>query len=121
MALFVAVKRSHSRFLLLAAVLLAFFWRTTRLDFQSLWRDEVDAIYFAVRPLAETLAMFVQAAQNGPLYFLGLRPWFAVAGTTEFALRLPYFLVAVAGLLLFFFAAPRLTTAKIEAARAAGR
>ena len=39
----------------------------------------------------------------------------------EFALRLPYFLVAVAGLLLFFFAAPRLTTAKIEAARAAGR
>ena len=38
----------------------------------------------------------------------------------EFALRLPYFLVAVAGLLLFFFAAPRLTTAKIEAARAAG-
>jgi len=39
----------------------------------------------------------------------------------EFALRLPYFLVALAGLLLFFFAAPRLTTAKIEAARAAGR
>ena len=39
----------------------------------------------------------------------------------EFALRLPYFLVAVAGLLLFFFAAPRLTTAKIEAVRAAGR
>ena len=39
----------------------------------------------------------------------------------EFALRLPYFLVAVAGLLLFFFAAPRLTTAKIESARAAGR
>ncbi|MBU6349242.1 MAG: glycosyltransferase family 39 protein [Chloroflexi bacterium] len=89
MALFVAMKRGHSRFLLLAAVLLAFFWRTARLDFQSLWRDEVDAIYFAVRPLAETLAMFVQAAQNGPLYFLGLRPWFAVAGTSEFALRLP--------------------------------
>ena len=39
----------------------------------------------------------------------------------QFALRLPYFLVAVAGLLLFFFAAPRLTTEKIEAARAAGK
>ena len=30
-------------------------------------------------------------------------------------------IVAAAGLLLFFFAAPRLTTAKIEAARATGR
>ena len=39
----------------------------------------------------------------------------------QFALRLPYFLVAAAGLLLFLFAAPRLTTAKIEAARAVGR
>jgi len=39
----------------------------------------------------------------------------------QFALRLPYFLVAIAGLLLFFFAAPRLTTEKIEAARAAGK
>ncbi len=40
-------------------------------------------------------------------------------GDREFALRLPYLLVTVAGLLLFFFAAPRLTTAKIESARKA--
>ena len=44
-----------------------------------------------------------------------------LTGDRELALRLPYFLVTVAGLLLFFFAAPRLTTAKIESARAAGR
>ena len=44
-----------------------------------------------------------------------------LTGDREFALRLPYLLVTVAGLLLFFFAAPRLTTAKIESARAAGR
>ena len=42
-----------------------------------------------------------------------------LTGDREFALRLPYLLVTVAGLLLFFFAVPRLTTAKIEAARAA--
>lgn len=36
----------------------------------------------------------------------------------ELALRLPYFVSAGLGLALFFFAAPRLTTAKIEAARA---
>ena len=44
-----------------------------------------------------------------------------LTGDREFALRLPYLLVTVAGLLLFFFAAPRLTTAKIEAARAAAK
>ena len=42
-----------------------------------------------------------------------------LTGDREFALRLPYFLVSVAGLLLFFFAAPRLTTAKIDSARKA--
>ena len=39
----------------------------------------------------------------------------------EFALRLPYFVSAGLGLALFFFAAPRLTTAKIEAARSEAR
>ena len=42
-----------------------------------------------------------------------------LTGDREFALRLPYLLVTVAGLLLFFFAVPRLTTAKIESARKA--
>ena len=46
---------------------------------------------------------------------------FELTGDRELALRLPYLLVSVAGLLLFFFAAPRLTTAKIEAARKAAR
>ena len=46
---------------------------------------------------------------------------FELIGDREFALRLPYLLVSVAGLLLFFFAAPRLTTAKIEAARKAAK
>ena len=44
-----------------------------------------------------------------------------LTGDREFALRLPYLLVTVAGLLLFFFAAPRLTTAKIETAREAAK
>ena len=44
-----------------------------------------------------------------------------LTGDREFALRLPYLLVTVAGLLLFFFAVPRLTTAKIESARAAAK
>lgn len=40
-----------------------------------------------------------------------------LVGDREIALRSPYFLSAFLGLVLFIFAAPRLTTAKIEAAR----
>lgn len=74
---------------MLCLTLLAFAWRMDGLDRQSLWRDEIDAIWFATRDLPDTLAMFIQVAQNGPLYFLGLRPWFDWVGTSEIALRLP--------------------------------
>jgi mannosyltransferase len=76
-------------FWLLLVTLLAFGWRMDRLGNQSLWRDEVDAIFFATRHLPDTLVMFVQAGQNGPLYFVALRPWFSLVGASEFALRLP--------------------------------
>ncbi len=82
-------RSSARRAILLGLVLAAFALRVVGLDRQSLWRDEVDAIYFAVRDLDATLSMFVQAAQNGPLYFLALRPWFALMGTWEFVLRFP--------------------------------
>ena len=74
---------------LLLLTLIAFGWRVQGLDRQSLWRDEVDAVYFALRELPETLAMFVQAGQNGALYFLALRPWLSWLGSSEFALRYP--------------------------------
>jgi MFS family permease len=38
--------------------------------------------------------------------------------TREYALRAPYFLAAALGFILFFFAAPKLTTEKIERSRA---
>lgn len=39
-------------------------------------------------------------------------------GDRELALRMPYFVSLVLGLVIFVFAAPRLTTEKIERARA---
>lgn len=82
--------------LLLGLILFAFGWRLHGITHQSLWRDEVDAVYFALRDLPETLSMFVSMAQNGPLYFLSLRPWFWLVGSSEFAVRFPS---AVAGTL----------------------
>jgi len=82
------------RLTLLLLILGAYGWRLQGLTFQSLWRDEIDAIYFALRDLPETLSMFVAMAQNGPLYFLSLRLWFALVGAEAFALR---YLSVIAG------------------------
>ena len=75
---------------------LALLLRIYRLDYQSLWRDEVDAIRFATRTLSQLLTTFVKHGENGPLFFLSLRPWLTAAGESEFALRFP---AAVAGAL----------------------
>lgn len=72
---------------LVAIIGLAFALRVLGLDGQSLWRDEVDAIRFAQFPLPSLLRTFVTPGQNGPLYFLILRPWLGLAGQSEFALR----------------------------------
>ena len=83
------VKITKIRPLLILLVLVAYAWRVQGLSNQSLWRDEVDAIYFALRNLRDTLGMFVRGADNGVLYFLALRPWFFLVGASEFALRYP--------------------------------
>lgn len=75
---------------------LAFALRLAGLEFQSLWRDEVDAIRFASRPWDELLRTFVEPGQNGPLYHLLLRPWLLLAGKSEFSLR---FFSVVSGVL----------------------
>lgn len=109
-----------TRVALLALLLVAFAWRMHALAFQSLWRDEVDAVYFALRPVRETLAMFTQMAQNGPLYFLSLRPWLQAAGSSEAALRFPSVAAGTVSVVLAWqvaraLLAPRHGTARLAA------
>ena len=84
------------RWLLVGLSALAFALRVQGLSFQSLWRDEVDSIRFAGQPLPQLLHAFAAPGQNGPLYFLLLRPWLLVGGESEFSLR---FFSAVFGVL----------------------
>jgi hypothetical protein len=105
----------------------AFVVRLHGLAFQSLWRDEVDAICFAQAPLlpqlAQTalhftpscppdipdlLAAFTQPGFNGPLYFLALRGWISVAGYGEFALRFSSLLCGVVSVALIITLGTRL-------------
>lgn len=102
------VTKTRRRLGLIVLALVAFAWRVQGLTWQSLWRDEVDAVYFATRELTETLMMFVQPGQNGALYFVTLRPWFNLVGTSEFALRLPSAMAGMLTVLLTWQVARRL-------------
>jgi mannosyltransferase len=82
-------KASRSEPLALILAWLAFALRVFGLGFQSLWRDEVDALRFATRALPELLETFRTPGENGPFFFLALRPWLKVGGFSEFALRFP--------------------------------
>jgi mannosyltransferase len=68
---------------------LAFALRVGGLLAQSLWRDEVDALRFSTQALPALLEMFRKPGENGPLFFLALRPWLEISGSSEFALRFP--------------------------------
>lgn len=82
-------RRQHTAWLILALTGLAFALRAGGLTAQSLWRDEVDALRFSTQALPALLEMFRRQGENGPLFFLSLRPWLAAAGTSEYALRFP--------------------------------
>jgi mannosyltransferase len=82
-------KARRSELLVLILAWLAFSVRVIGLEFQSLWRDEVDALRFATRALPQLLEAFRRPGENGPAYFLALRPWLAAGGHSEFALRFP--------------------------------
>jgi len=108
-----------SRWLLLGLTWLAFALRVAGITAQSLWRDEVDALIFATRPLSELLGMFRQPGQNGPLFFLALRPWLAAVGQSEFALRFPSALAGALAVPIIYTLVRRLVQDRKPAAIAA--
>ena len=77
-------------------VFLAAVVRLVGLGTPSLWLDEAFSHLFATLPLPLAWEAMLVDAVHPPLYYLLLRPWLALAGESEFALRFPS---AVAGVL----------------------
>jgi len=73
-----------------------------------LWRDEVDAVYFATWPLNLLLTGLFAVGHNGPLYYLLMYSWQSLAGTTEFAIRYPSVVAGVVAVPLGFALARQL-------------
>lgn len=113
--------RHAERLALWGLCLLAFAWRVYGLTSQSLWRDEVDSVRFATRALPDVIGMFAKPGENGPLFFALLRPWLAIAGTGEFALRFQAVLAGVVAVPLTAALARRLIAVASEPAPAAER
>lgn len=72
--------------LTLAACLLAFLLRLFLIDAQSIWWDEAISIHLATSSVGELLSN--RAANiHPPLYYLFLKGWVSLAGTSAFAAR----------------------------------
>jgi mannosyltransferase len=72
---------------LLLLLLFAFALPISGLTAQSLWRDEVDALRFSRVSLGSLVESFSRPGWNGPLFYVLLRVWVALAGGSAFSLR----------------------------------
>jgi 4-amino-4-deoxy-L-arabinose transferase-like glycosyltransferase len=74
---------------------LAFALRVVRLETQSLWYDEGYSAYLGAHlPLGQALDLTARDVVP-PLYYLLLRGWLPLSGTSEYALRFPSALMGV--------------------------
>jgi len=76
-----------SRCLVLAAIIVAFALRIYRLDYQSLWEDEIHSVLRGNMSLADMLQDVLQTQNHVPLYFAMMHYWQQFTGDREFAVR----------------------------------
>ena len=74
--------------------IVAFFWLPTL--FRSLWTDEAVGLWTIDSSLANTIDRASTLQESSPAYYVLMNLWSQVAGTSEFMLRLPTFLAAIA-------------------------
>ena len=106
--------KSADKWSLLVAVLLAVFYLTTSISISShrlFWFDEVFTVRIAQLPAWVTIWTALSHAADSlpPFYYMLVRAFEALFGRSEVIARLPSSLAMVAGLLLTFDCARRLT------------
>jgi len=88
--------------------------RVWGLDAQSIWRDEADSLAVANSP-AQLRSMLTTPGHNAPLYYLLLRGWQGLAGSSLLAARLFSALWGVLAVALTYAVGRRLFSARLGA------
>ena len=78
-----------ARLLPVAILALAFILRAFAVGRPALRGDEGFSVTLATKPVGEMVALMLQSEPNPPLYFVALKGWIAIAGSSELALRWP--------------------------------
>ena len=76
--------------------------RLFRLDFQSLWFDEVSSVLFAKQPTVSEVIAYIKGDFHPPFYYLLLHFWIKYVGGSDFSVRLLSSLVSILGLVCFY-------------------
>ncbi|GIW07351.1 MAG: hypothetical protein KatS3mg060_2156 [Dehalococcoidia bacterium] len=90
-----------ARWGLAALCLAAFALRIHNLAYESLWLDEADALRLASAPISELVGRLTSVGENGPLYFIILRGWMTLTGTSELAVRYLSLIASVLAVAVF--------------------
>ena len=100
------------------AAALGSFLRLFRLDWQSLWVDEIHTLGPALHAtsLADAFWNYINLAPTPPLYYLFMIPWIEIMGYSETALRLPSALFGIATIGVFWFGLQRVVSKETAAA-----
>ena len=93
---------------LVGLLLIATVLRALNLTGESLWRDEIDIIRFALGPSQEVLTSFTRTGFNGPFYIVLMRLWLSLGGVNDFTLRYLSLLCGVGLVAIVFVLARRL-------------
>src|SRR5512146_2568093 len=110
------VQRSESAVFIVGLVLVAVVVRLHGLGAPILWLDEANSWYVAHLSWAQ-LSTNLRTSPVGPVYFVALKLWMDVFGTSEAALRAPSLLASVILVPLVYALGVR--TVSVRAARVA--
>ena len=78
-----------ARLLPVVILALAFILRAFAVGHPALRGDEGFSVALAAKPVGEMVALMLQSEPNPPLYFVALKGWIAIAGSSELTLRWP--------------------------------
>lgn len=98
----------RSKYFILPVLILSVFLRLISLN-QSLWLDEATTALVAKMPLNDIFGKFVGGDFHPPLYYLLMKTWVNVFGSSEISLRIPSVIFGVGTVFFIYLIAKKIS------------